>query len=88
MKTTFTVTHNAAQSRFEAAIDSHTAMLDYILDGKTIIFTHTGVPAALEGRGVGSELVKAGLAYARTNHLKVSTLCWFVDKYMKRHPEE
>lgn len=88
MKPSFVVIHNEAESRFETAIDSHLAVLDYVKHGKIITFTHTGVPPALEGRGVGSELVKAGLAYARDNQLDVMALCWFVKKYMQRHPNE
>ena len=87
MQNTFNVIHNAAQSRFEVNIDSHVAVLDYYLNGNTITFTHTGVPSALEGRGVGSMLVQTGLAYAHENKLQVASLCWFVDKYMQRHPE-
>jgi predicted GNAT family acetyltransferase len=87
MNTTYAVIHKHQQKRFEIAHDDHTAVLDYILSGETITFTHTGVPAALEGRGIGSALVKEGLAYARTNQLKVIALCWFVEKYMQRHPE-
>ena len=79
--------HNQPQKRFEIQIDSHLAELNYYLQGDTIIFTHTGVPSALEGRGIGSLLVKAGLQYAADNQLKVRSLCWFVDKYIQRHPE-
>jgi predicted GNAT family acetyltransferase len=61
--------------------------LDYVLQGKTIIFTHTGVPPALEGHGLGSRLVQAGLEYARANHLKVRSTCWFVSGFLERHPE-
>jgi predicted GNAT family acetyltransferase len=63
-------------------------VLNYYLSGGVIVFTHTGVPSALEGRGIGSALVRAGLEFARKNNLKVKSLCWFVDKYMRRHPEE
>jgi len=83
----FNVIHNTEQKRFEVHLDSQTAELDYRLSGDTIIFTHTGVPSALEGRGIGSLLVKAGLEYAKGNGLKVQTLCWFVDKYLQRHVE-
>jgi predicted GNAT family acetyltransferase len=85
--TNFNPIHNRDQNCFEVNLDSLTAVLDYYINGDTITFTHTGVPFALEGRGVGSELVKAGLAYARANKLQVASLCWFVDKYMQRHPE-
>ena len=80
--------HNTENHNFEVHLDSHTAELNYHLSGDTITFTHTGVPSALEGRGIGSLLVSAGLKYARENNLKVHSLCWFVDKYMQRHPNE
>ncbi|MBI5943830.1 MAG: N-acetyltransferase [Chloroflexi bacterium] len=82
------VIHNLEKHRFEVTLDSFTAELIYHLSGDKIIFTHTGVPPALEGRGIGSLLVGAGLKYARENNLKVKSLCWFVDKYRLRHPEE
>lgn len=81
------VIHNTKQKRFEVQLDSHVAELNYYLNGNTIIFTHTGVPLPLEGRGIGSLLVKTGLEYAKENNLKVQTLCWFVDGYLQRHGE-
>ncbi len=81
------VTHNPERNRFELQIQTLTAVLDYTLQGKTIIFTHTGVPPALEGQGIGSRITRAGLDYARQNGLKVVPLCSFVDVYIKRHPE-
>lgn len=81
------VVHNSNRQRFEAEIEGQTAALNYTLAGNTIIFTHTGVPPALEGRGIGSLLVKTGLDYARENNLKVRALCWFVSGYIQRHQE-
>jgi predicted GNAT family acetyltransferase len=81
------VTHNLSEKRFEIQIDSHLAVLDYVMQGATITFMHTGVHPALEGRGIGSLLVKTGLQYAKDKNLKIKSLCWFVDKYIQRHPE-
>ena len=81
------VQHRSELGRFEINFQNETAVLDYTLNGSTIIFTHMGVPSALEGQGIGSKLAKAGLDYARTNGLKVRALCWFVDGYIQRHPE-
>jgi predicted GNAT family acetyltransferase len=81
------VTHDETRDRFEIRVDSHVAELTYVLHGSTILFTHTGVPPALEGNGLGSKLVQAGLDYARSNKLKVQSVCWFVTRYMKQHPE-
>lgn len=81
------VIHDVDARRFKIVVDHHTAVLDYRKDEGAILFLHTGVPPALEGQGIGGRLVKAGLEYARENHLKVRSLCWFVDGYIARHPE-
>lgn len=81
------VSHNQETHRFELIVDGHLATLDYMLSGEIIIFTHTGVPPAIGGRGLGSKLVQTGLDYARDNGLKVRSLCWFVSKYIRLHPE-
>ena len=81
------IVHFPEQGRFEIRVDEHVAELNYTLRGNTILFTHTGVPPALEGQGVGSKLVKAGLEYARKNSLTVQTTCWFVQGYLSKHPE-
>ncbi len=81
------VEHNPSRNRFELNIGTYTAVLDYYLQGSTIVFTHTGVPPALEGQGIGSKLVNSGLMYARENNLRVVSMCSFVDVYIRRHPE-
>lgn len=81
------VIHNPGAERFEIQVDGLLAVLQYRLDGNRIIFTHTGVPKALEGQWLGSRLVRAGLEYARKNGIKVRSTCWFVDGYLKRHKE-
>lgn len=81
------VHHNIAVRRFEIEVKNGIAVLNYAQRGDTITFTHTGVPTELEGRGLGSQLVRAGLDYARENSLKVVPLCWFVAGYIERHPE-
>ncbi len=82
------VIHNTEHNSFEVHLESYTAELNYHISEDAILFTHTGVPSALEGRGIGSLLVSTGLKYAKENNLKVQSLCWFVDKYMQRHPNE
>lgn len=86
-KNSLAVIHNETEHRFEVHVESHMAELAYILREGKITFTHTGVPPELERNGIGSMLVKAGLEYARANQLKVESHCWFVSKYIQRHPE-
>lgn len=81
------VTHNPEEHRFELTVEGHLAVLDYMLTGNIIIFLHTLVPPAIGGRGLGVNLVEAGLAYAREHGLRVRSMCWFVSKYLRRHPE-
>jgi uncharacterized protein len=81
------VRDNPAQNRFETEIEGHTAFVDYKRHGDTIWFTHTEVPKALEGRGVGSALAKHVLDYAMTNSLHVVASCPFIAEYIESHPE-
>jgi predicted GNAT family acetyltransferase len=82
-----TVTHNPEERRFELTVGDHMAVLNYIMMDDIIIFTHTGVPLEIEGGNVGVKLAQTGLEYARENGLGVRSKCWFVSKYLKRHPE-
>jgi predicted GNAT family acetyltransferase len=50
-------------------------------------FRSTLVPAHLRGRGLGSELVRHGLDWARQKGLRVIPSCPFVARYIERHPE-
>jgi len=81
------VIHNSTERRFELTVDGHLAVLTYIMMDDIIIFTHTGVPPEIEGGNVGVKLAKTGLEYARQSGLGVRSKCWFVSKYLKRHPE-
>ena len=81
------VTDNADAGRFEAVVDGHTAYTEYRVLASGMLFPHTEVPAQLEGRGVGSALVRAALASARERGLKVMPVCPFVAGWIRRHPE-
>lgn len=81
------VRNNEAQKRFEVAVNGRLALLEYILAGKNITYTHTEVPEELEGLGIGGKLARHALEFARDNGLKVIPLCPFVIAYLRRHPE-
>jgi predicted GNAT family acetyltransferase len=87
MTTPVDVVHNEAQARFEAAQEGQLAVLEYRRVGNQILFTDTHVPTELEGRGIGSALVKTGLNFARDHKLTVVPLCPFVKSYIERKPE-
>jgi predicted GNAT family acetyltransferase len=81
------VIHKPEEHRFELTVDGHLAVLTYTMFDDLMIFTHTGVPTEIEGGSVGAKLAQTGLEYARGNGLWVRSKCWFVSKYLKRHPE-
>jgi hypothetical protein len=87
MTDTPAIRHNAAARRFEVTVDDALARADYQLSGGVLRLYHTEVPQALEGRGIAGALVKAALAHARAEGLRVEPACSYARAWMKRHPE-
>ena len=81
------VTDNAADSRYELAIDGQRAIAAYQDRDGVRAFTHTEVPQQLEGKGIAGRLIAGALADARARGLEVLPLCSFVADYIERHPE-
>jgi uncharacterized protein len=81
------VRDNRAASRYEAEVEGNLAVVEYLLGGSNITFTHTEVPEELEGRGIASQLARFVLDDARTRGLAVIPLCPFINAYIRRHPE-
>ena len=82
------VRHNETAHRYELEVDGQLAIAEYRLRPGRISFTHTEVPEALAGRGIGKQLVKGALDDARARGLKVVPICPFVKHYIDTHPEE
>lgn len=82
-----TVKDNPARKRYELDVDGETAVVYYELSPAMITFTHTEVPKALEGRGVGSRLARGALEDARSRGLKIVPQCDFIRAYLEKHPE-
>jgi uncharacterized protein len=83
------VRDNPAHSRFEIDLgDGEYAFAAYNLLPGAIRFYHTVVPESHGGQGLGTLLIKAGLAAARERGLKVIPICPFFRAYLKKHAEE
>src|SRR6266567_3996835 len=78
---------NPARKRFELEVDGETAYTMYRRSPGIVTFVHTVVPAALEGRGVGSTLARGALEQVRAHGDKVVAECRFIAAYMAKHPE-
>jgi uncharacterized protein len=81
------VSNNETSSRFEAQVGGHTALIEYRRSPEVITFLHSYVPPSLEGYGIGGQLARAGLEYARSEGLTVIAVCPFIKTYIRRHPE-
>jgi predicted GNAT family acetyltransferase len=81
------VVDNPDESRFEIRVDGERAgFAAYKLHPDRIVFLHTEIDDAYEGRGLGGTLVKAALDSARERGLRVVPTCPFVKRYIERHP--
>lgn len=79
------VTDNQDESRFE--LDGSGAELTYRRRADRLVLVHTEVPPALEGRGVGGQLVRAAVGRAAREGLTVVPLCPFARSWLERHPQ-
>lgn len=78
---------NKELKQYEVKVDDHTARIEYILAKNNIYLTHTEVPRELEGKGIGSSMVKMVLEDIDKRNLTLIPMCPFVAMYIKRHPE-
>src|SRR3982751_6692853 len=53
----------------------------------TIVIDHTEVDEKLRGQGVGEQLVKAAVDFARENNLKIKPVCPYTRKIIDENPE-
>lgn len=81
------VRRNDAEQRYELEMDGLTAIAAYRMEDGAVAFTHTVVPPELEGRGIGSRLIKGALDDVRARGLTFIPYCSFVAAYAERHPE-
>ncbi len=81
------VTDNAADHRFELKAGDHVAVAYYTLAPGIVTFTHTEVPPALSGQGIGSKLARGALEQVRARGLKVVPKCPFISAFIAKNPE-
>lgn len=78
--------HDERHSRFHTRLEGHEAELVYRRSGQQLVIEHTGVPAAIGGRGVAAELMRAVLDYVSAEGLKAVPACSYAVAYFQRHP--
>jgi uncharacterized protein len=86
-RTVITISHDESAHRFTTEVDGNSAHLDYTQGGQVMTITHTRVPAAIRGRGVAAELMRAALCAAHAAKWSVTPACSYAVAYMARHPD-
>ena len=76
------------RERFEIHLDGQVVgFAAYRAKPGLVVFTHTEIADAVEGRGLGSALIRAALDTIRSRGLAVRPDCPFVRAFVARHPE-
>lgn len=81
------VRENVEASRFELAVGDELAVAYYLNEGGRIILTHTEVPQALSGQGIGSRLAKGVFDILAARGARVIAKCPFMAAFAAKHPE-
>jgi predicted GNAT family acetyltransferase len=81
------VRDNVALGRFELDLDGGLGFVSYRRAAGVVTLLHAEVPAALNGRGYGSRLVRGTLDLLRAEGARVVPLCPFIVAFMDRNPE-
>lgn len=85
---TVVVTDNEALGRYEAHEgDELAGFLDYHMDDGAIVFPHTEVHPDFAKRGIGIKLAARAVRDAAAKDLKMVPSCWFVQRWIDKHPE-
>lgn len=86
--TDITITNPPEQHRYEALIDATLAgYCEYNLLSEAVMFTHTEVLQAHEGKGVGSALARHVLDEARADGKHVIPVCQFIAGWIRKNPD-
>ncbi|MDD4638062.1 MAG: GNAT family N-acetyltransferase [Bacteroidales bacterium] len=83
----YKILHVPEKQRFETEQECVVAYVEYQVKGDSFDIVSTQVPQPLEGRGVGTSLVRFAYQYAVDNGLKPKATCPFAAIWLKRHPE-
>lgn len=82
------VADNPARRRFEILVDGGLAgFAAYRVRDGLIVFTHTEIDDAFQGKGVGAQLAAGALDQVRERGEKVVPQCPFMAAFVKRHTE-
>ena len=83
----YEILHDPVAHRFCTRVEGLEAEVTYHYDGDVVVISHTGVPRAIEGRGIASALVRAVFEFARGAGAKVRPACSYAAAWIERHTQ-
>jgi predicted GNAT family acetyltransferase len=84
------VTHNAESERYEIRVDGELAGFTEahpLEDPEVVLFPHTIIEPAFEGRGLASKLVAGAFDDIRRRGLTIVPTCPYILGWLPKHPE-
>ena len=81
-----TITDNVAASRFELAVGDELAVAYYRNEDGRVVLTHTEVPQALSGQGIGTRLARGVFETLRQRQARIIAKCPFMAAFAVKHP--
>ncbi|HWB39936.1 MAG TPA: GNAT family N-acetyltransferase [Gemmatimonadales bacterium] len=89
MSASIPVQHQPEGSRFVVPLPDGEAELLYQPFAEDVLdLQHTEVPPSGRGKGIGDALIRAALAYAREHRMRVMATCPYVQRWLRKHPDE
>jgi hypothetical protein len=84
----FRFSDHPERHRFELHVAGElAAYAEYNLLKTGMLFTHTEVLPAFEGRGIGSAIARQALDEVRRRSLQAIPVCQFIAGFLRKHPE-
>lgn len=84
------VLHNASAHRYEIRVGDELAgftVAEPTDDPGVILFPHTEIAPAFEGKGMASVLVQGALDDIRERGLRITVTCPYILGWLPKHPE-
>ena len=80
------VVNDLQGSRFVMSVEGKEVYVLYTEDKNTMDLYSTYTPPQLRGQGLAEKVVLAAFEYANEQNLKVIPSCWYVRKFLEKHP--
>ena len=80
--------HDTEAHRYEISVDgTRIGIAEYRDFGDVLEFHHTVIDRDWRGQGMGARLVGAALADVQRSGRVVIPTCWYVEQYIREHPD-